>query len=414
MERFRQSIKVLRNLALLFLSLLVLFTASLTLVHCIPNRYIEPRVTASLKTIKNEGNYPEMFFGTDASQLDNFTDRLMLGKTLKERSNPLTAAMDVNHYSRYWHGYLVFLRPLLLGFQYVDIRYINMFIFFLLLFFSAYRLKQRAGWPTALIYLCSIIAGFTLIVPMSMQFMSVFVIMMLGVIAVCRFDRRGKSSLIYLFFLIGAFTSFMDLLTAPLLTFGVPMLIALILRLKRRAQGQLADNLLFTIRNGVCWGAGYFLTWAAKWGLATIILRRNVFAEAQDSINFRTQGSADYPLNMQEMFQFNFEYMFPTKLLMILSVVLIVWVIVMLFASKPLKELANLLPIVLVGALPYAWFTVLSNHSQIHCWFTYRIQIITLFAFLFILYFGINQKKLANRCGKVLALFKKERKEDAS
>ena len=36
----------------------------------------------------------------------------------------------------------------------------------------------------------------------------------------------------------------------------------------------------------------------------------------------------------------------------------------------------------LVASYPYVWFLVLSNHSQIHFWYTYRAQLVALFGVL--------------------------------
>ena len=39
----------------------------------------------------------------------------------------------------------------------------------------------------------------------------------------------------------------------------------------------------------------------------------------------------------------------------------------------------NSAPILSLAVLPYAWYYVFAGHSQVHFWFTYRLQAITLF-----------------------------------
>jgi len=39
----------------------------------------------------------------------------------------------------------------------------------------------------------------------------------------------------------------------------------------------------------------------------------------------------------------------------------------------------------LVGLAPYLWYLVLSNHSYVHWWFTYRLQAITVMCLFFML-----------------------------
>ena len=58
----------------------------------------------------------------------------------------------------------------------------------------------------------------------------------------------------------------------------------------------------------------------------------------------------------------------------------------------------ELWPLLLVAASPYAWYTVLLNHSCIHSFFTYRLQMITVVA-------------LGICFSEILCAFLKERKE---
>ena len=66
-------------------------------------------------------------------------------------------------------------------------------------------------------------------------------------------------------------------------------------------------------------------------------------------------------------------------------VLLIVLVAVILVLIKKLKDrrvVQACLPMLLVASYPYVWFLVLSNHSQIHFWYTYRAQLVALFGVL--------------------------------
>jgi hypothetical protein len=54
-----------------------------------------------------------------------------------------------------------------------------------------------------------------------------------------------------------------------------------------------------------------------------------------------------------------------------------------------------------VALYPYIWYSLLANHSQIHHWFTYRAQLVSLmggFAFLA----GVVQSNLETRRRQVL------------
>lgn len=60
-------------------------------------------------------------------QQDRFTDREMLKAVITPGDNIFERAM-VPEYGRYWHGYLVFLRPILMFFPYEEIKYIGLII----------------------------------------------------------------------------------------------------------------------------------------------------------------------------------------------------------------------------------------------------------------------------------------------
>ena len=116
-----------------------------------------------------------------ASKLDNFTDRLMISKAIKnDDKGALYNSLDVNDYARYWHGYLVLIRPLLIKLDYLQIRYVNVLIFFVLLGITFTMIKKKLGGLMASAFMVSIMMGYAFLVPLSLQFSSVFYIMMIS------------------------------------------------------------------------------------------------------------------------------------------------------------------------------------------------------------------------------------------
>ena len=56
-----------------------------------------------------------------------------------------------------------------------------------------------------------------------------------------------------------------------------------------------------------------------------------------------------------------------------------------LILSRKLRDRGRILaclPMLMVAAYPYLWYLVLANHSQIHFWYTYRAQLVTMFGLL--------------------------------
>ena len=138
-------IQQLKKLAVLYLACLVASTLALTAVYCLPVRPIQEHVRVSVDAFLEEGDNPFVLPGYKGSSLDNTTDAIMLGNALYQSELPAyqaameagRAELDNEHtqlalkkyldqdqgltltsYERYWHGYLVVLKPLLLVFNY--------------------------------------------------------------------------------------------------------------------------------------------------------------------------------------------------------------------------------------------------------------------------------------------------------
>ena len=65
----------------------------------------------------------------------------------------------------------------------------------------------------------------------------------------------------------------------------------------------------------------------------------------------------------------------------------------MIFIRKDLNEIIKIAPILLIGLMPFIWYMILKNHSQIHCWFTYRNLSITVYVILVFIGYSIDSKK---------------------
>lgn len=128
---------------------------SLTLVYLLPTERMEQNVKSSMDIFYTESVYPQQVSGYKATQLDNETDAIMLLGAIYDGGNysAIKQAMraarvdisdvpskcnvlikyawenqepdSVSEYSRYWHGYMLWLKPLLLFFDYADIRMLN-------------------------------------------------------------------------------------------------------------------------------------------------------------------------------------------------------------------------------------------------------------------------------------------------
>ncbi len=354
----------------------------LMLVFLIPDKAIQSHRDDALAYLSQEGEYPKMFFESANARLDNVTDRIMLEKTMPESENVLISAMNPG-YARYWHGYLAVLRPLLLVFDYFEIRFLGYSISALLLFLLFGLLLKHEGWGVAMVFAASTILVRFLVVPVSLQFSSCFYIMMLFCIwLLMKRDKilSAKLQLAVPFTIAGSIVNFMDFLTAPIITLGVPLTICILIRM-RNEKNSWKSNAAEVLKNSCFWVLGYGLTWVLKWLCATIFLKTNVFADAFQAIFFRVEGNQEYPVNRIMAIGKNLFFLMGTEGIKILFPILLITLVgFLVMVWKLRKKAVELLPLIVTACMPYVWYFVLANHSYIHGFFTYRAQMVTLFS----------------------------------
>lgn len=268
---------------------------------------------SSYETLEKEGWYPRAtvssmsldtyFHSLLPDILDGGTDRVMLYTALDDSAgNPLLRAMESysvysGSYTRYWHGYVSVLRPLMLIFDYIEFRIINGLGQLILMLALAFLIGREKG----IRYVAMLVTSYVLLMPaalsMSLQFTWVFYISFLGTLVLLR--KRSffaeKNRYLFFFMSLGMLTSYFDLLTYPLVTWGIPLIWWMVMDNSDQREG-------FWIKHVVCsglgWIAGYVFMWVMKWFLTTLVLGRNAFRTAIDKVLYRsgTMAGNEYSL----------------------------------------------------------------------------------------------------------------------
>ncbi|BFL35734.1 hypothetical protein K380107A5_11050 [Holdemania massiliensis] len=227
----------------------------------------------SIDKLMNEGyGWSTFRFYTLASSADNPTDILMLQNSMQlNGQNCLYNAMNVNNYARYWHGYLILLKPLLMFTDIQGIRIINMVIFYTLIMYLLINLKETCqSYMLPLSLLIGLIMCYIYIIPISMQYMSVFIIMLICSLLVLK--NKGNIKRLYLIlFTVGSIVNFFDFLTVPILSMGVPIIIYIYINYNEKTFSILMKEVILL---SVYWCLGYGLTWILKWIVGSLILNR--------------------------------------------------------------------------------------------------------------------------------------------
>lgn len=408
----------------------------LTLVYSIPIDSIDENVKKSAYTLENEGNSPQVFDWW-FSPIDNYTDSYMLLEaSYNGEESPLYKAMINNYnslgdnnifdtitthyvnnkeydgivsYSRYWHGYLVLLKPLLVIFDYSSIRIINCIaqiglIIALIILMIKKQLKE---------FIIPIILSWLCIMPIAtvlcLQYSDCYYIFMISSIVILGSKGRinGKGEVL-IFLYTGIATAFFDFLTYPLITFGIPAILYFCIHKQensKRAICKVLKLLLF-------WGFGYVVMWASKWIIGSIITGKNILLEAKESIEVRASfsGPSSSPTLSKHpilgVYYRNIMCFVKTPAFILVSLFVVIMCIAILINIKKRKKhysisFSSVLPFIILAIIPIFWYIVTVNHSSVHYYMTNKILTITvmsIMSLLVVIITQIKEKQKLNNC----------------
>lgn len=400
--------KCIKTCCVAFLLLAICFF-SICICAFLPNEPIQRHVLDSCEQLSSEGLYPE-FLGFKLFQMDNYTDTIMLFESVTiDEKIPIQSIMSNKmyktenyfglvdglknyiegnmdglkefEYSRYWHGYLVILRPLLEFFNYQQIRVINYFAFMSLLVVLLVSIWRNIGKKECVIFLLSQIAVSLPLIPYNLQFSWTFYIAYIASLLIISRERRYKNSEFFLylfFFVIGGLTSFIDLLVTPIITVGLPLTILLVMRGDEKTQ----KKIVRIIGVSIAWAVGFAFIWGAKWIIGSWITGTNIVSDAINQMFIRTTGSTwkGMELTVSNIVSFVFVALKARHLLIPLVILVLVALLTYSLCMKNSKTFIENSWLLFIACMPLVWYFVLREHSIQHGWFTWRALVVTLFA----------------------------------
>ena len=286
-------------------------------------------------------------------------------------------------YPRYWHGYLVVLKPLLLATNVTGVRVINSYVLFVLMAAAIVLFYKKLGAIYAASFILVLLTLNPVTLAMAFQIDAVIYIMLLSVILTLWKNERLWESAHYpwLFLFIGIFTAFFDFLTFPLVGFGVPWLVYYVLN-KRRLRH--FDSLACLCNHVACWLLGYVGMWSGKWLVSWLLTGYNTMYDAYLNIGNRIShtGRGGQAIVPWEAVIENFVVFFHDPLLFVILIIFIYFVYHVIITKRLVIQNSTSIPFFIVAALPFLWYMALCNHSYVCVEETYRHLVVTEFAAL--------------------------------
>lgn len=385
-------------------------TLLLTLAFCIPSGAMLRKASASLDYMiqsaedMKEGSFRQYLWG----HKETYTDAIMVQNAIESREdkNVFEEAMWVYHsdlnpdywtpeaslkaycsgewegevytytYARYWHGYLIYLKPLLLLFSWKQLVIMGavLQLFMLAAAVALSVKKKQTGLGIA------VLIGFVYMKPVIMMAsltMAVCSVITLGalLLMLCRHDRlRAGGGYPVMFLMIGILTAYFDFLTYPIVTLGFPLCAYFLLETGER----LGKKLQKLAGYSISWGVGYAGMWAFKWVIADVTLHTGTIKDALWSILGRTEVIGGRPrlnggfytisLNLQE-----YDLAFYGVGAVLLGIAALAAVVAAIIKKGVKPALSGMLLFAAIFCIPFVWIIVVQHHSALHARFTFRI-----------------------------------------
>lgn len=376
----------------------IVFSTILMLgVNLIPVARMQIHLKESTDVLEQEKEYHQVIPGLISSRLDNFTDSIMLLTASYERKTgvvdqtvnayrvfygDMTPTEVVKEYcegnekyttaaySRYWHGYQVLLKPLLLFMNYQEIRFVNSILVMCVFVMVICGMMKKRMNNYIVPYVFMMGSLMPMCVGLSLQFSSVYYISNIGIYLFLTHRERDTIDVCGYFLLLGMCTSFFDLLTYPLVTLGAPLVFCVLIKNNSKA----LQNVILVMKGSLAWGIGYAGMWSGKWFIGSILLGRNIVNDAINSIFIRTSSEvSEKTITAGEVIKQNYDAMFDTTMKKVFLMAILVGVLILIIYSIMLKENCfGYISYVLIAFMPICWYVVMKNHSYVHFWFTYR------------------------------------------
>lgn len=423
-----------------FVASIALLWAALVLTSLIPNEAIRPNMEKSAEYY----NGIDPFYQKSGrnSVADNYADVILLNVLWNIRSSdPFVSSLDTKYYdgndgttdygenygfyaalngaepntgySRYWHGSVVFIRPLMLMTDVNGVKLTGFLAALLLLILDCALLIRKKQHFAAAALPISFICVQMWNMHLALEYQPVVLICLAITAVFIQLENSSDTALCTASIISGAMTAFFDFLTAETLTILIPLIIVMMMRKENGSFRGFRSELFTSLKCGMAWLFSYIGTFIVKWTAASIVTGENKFTAAISSAEVRIYGETDNipaPLRMLLAPLANISAMFggservsPVNIIvgLLLTIMLFGGLYLIMRSGISSNGFAQLM--LTAGLLPYLRYIVLSNHSYLHDFFTYRAQAASVLALIAAFWYctaGHSNKKITAKKGK--------------
>lgn len=390
--------------------------ALLVFSYALPNQPIRDNIAASMSVFVDDNPYPQWGNGLTATNTDMWTDAIMLEETAAEGTewsivqkallNPwfdyktdellpqqilneyieqTTDMSDyLSEYARYWHGYLIFLRPLFSVLTIGHIRVLNFTCQLGMLIYLSMLIEKKLG----ILFSIPLFAAWTVVnlvsSSLSFQYSSIAYITLIAMIVLLNRkeslvkDPVGKNGVVDLFFMIGIAIAYFDLLTYPVVSLGIPLCYWIAIKKPDFKEG-VRDIIVLAF----VWVLGYALMWIMKWVLASLVTGYPVLKSGIMRVTYRMSSIEESgSLSASKALYMNLRILeYKAFLIIILGTILLYAVLIRKYRYH-ISLNGTALLYFLVAMIPFLWIVIVKNHSVVHAYMVHKVFAVTVCAVL--------------------------------
>lgn len=413
MEKTNIIIKILWKYAKILFLLIIIFSSFSILSSLLPDQLVRRNIEKSVKTEGELPNYFSPIVHGEENQLDYAMDGLITNMIYTiDNDKPVRSAFMGNayvkyayqwqtlnylmehkdiepnfHYARYWQGNSFLFRFLYVFTEYDIIKWIIYIVTSFLLIILAIQLSRKAGTINTISIFAGLFFVNVYIMQFSMQLSPILMITTISSIVLLKKSNGSTNYFYTFFFVVGGVTCYLDLLTTPLLTLGIPVLIWYSIRPKSE---NLKNEVFYALKQilffGIFWLTGYTLIWVSKIIISIPFVEFNL---VQDFIGKLSERSGAENFSRYKAIEKNINRLQLTFLNILFAIPLILSIIS--FNRRGIGRAAVYLAI---ATTPYIWYFFTANHVYIHHWFTFRAQAISIGGILLALVSLVDWERL--------------------
>lgn len=265
------------------------------------------------------------------------------------------------------------MRPLLEFLDFRGIRYASIALMLLLLVAVFVSVTKNVSLCAGIAFGISMALIRPYVAARCMQFACCPMIALTAMMLVPFIEERRKLRLSF-FMVVGMLTMFFDFYTVPVLTFGLPMVYCMAVRLRKGRRITLRDMLgCFAL-----WLAGYLCMWLTKLALTSLFTPYDGFSNGIKELLLwldKRNGAEQGQFSVLRAFGAVYAIICPdmlSKIVMAGLAAAFAVLVVMRVRSGYSHVLISALPIAAVGFLPVIWFAASAKPIVSHAFFQYR------------------------------------------